>query len=285
MSDLRHDAELARVLAETMRGYGLADSEATAVVNEVLAGEAHREAQQRKHEARHTQAQRRVLSRREERAIPSALPQSAKPPPHVPYNRQGEAEALRVASRSASRAGRREVVYLPDWCRALARRCALDRAACTRELCHLPRAVADSLRASAGPFGGLDANAGRNVVGLGVVFYWLAKRLRGRLSGLGRKAWASLTVGSHGKHYSASALFHPYHRHDEEELDPQARGLWGGRVGTGANRGLVRAIESEGWLRVIVPDGHDAPGWMVAPSGWAFVQLLVHVAEPGDDGG
>jgi len=47
--------------------------------------------------------------------------------------------------------------------------------------------------------------------------------------------------------------------------------------------GLVRAIESEGWLRVIVPDGELVPGWMVAPSGWAFVQLLVSEHGPPED--
>jgi hypothetical protein len=283
MADLRPGGPLGSVIAKAMQASGIDADEAKGVVTGVFEAQALREAREAKHAGRHTRTQRRVLARRDEPAVPTALPQIAKPPPHVKHDHKREAEAERAAKASAWNAGRRELVFLPAWCRAMARRCAVDRAAATRELCHVPRTVADSIRASAAPYGGLDSAAGRNVVGLAVVFYWLAKRLRGRISGLSRAAWASLTVGSHGKHYSTSALFHPYHRHDESELDPSARGVWGGRVGVGDNRGLVRAIESEGWLRVIVPDAELAPGWMVAPSGWAFVQVLVTEPDPGDN--
>lgn len=282
MTDLRPQPAwmvAARKAMAAIEGEAFADETVTGLVH----AQAAREAREAKQARRATRSQRRVLSRREEAPGPCALPQTAKPPPHMKHDHKREAEAERVAIASAGRAGRRELVYLPAWCRQLARSVAVDRGAATRELGHLPRTVSDSLRASARPFGGLDSAAGRNVVALGVVFYWLAKRLRGRLSGLSRAAWASLTVGAHGKHYGTSALFHPYHRHDDSELHPTLRGPWGGMVGTGRNVGLVRSIESEGWIRVIVPDGELAPGWMVAPSGWAFVQVLVDVDEPGDD--
>jgi hypothetical protein len=281
VTDLRQPAWMvaARKAMAAIEGEAFADETITGVVE----AQAVREAREAQQATRATRSQRKVLSRRQEAPGPCALPQTAKPPQHWPYSHQREAEAERVAVASAGRAGRREIVYLPAWCREMARQIAIDRSAATRELCHLPRTVSDSLRASARPFGGLDSCAGRNTVALGVVFFWLAKRLNGRLSGLGRDAWKSLTVGAHGKHYGPSALFHPHHRHREEELSPTLRGPYGGRVGTGNNVGIVRAIESEGWLRVIVPDGRLCPGWMVAPSGWPFVQLLVSVAEPSDD--
>lgn len=280
-----HAAKLAATLRASMAAY-VPDADAVdVVVNGVAEAKAARQALEAEHAARATKPQRVVLSRRrsEEPATPGALPQTAKPPPHVKPDEKREADAFRIAHLSAQRAGRRELVYLPAWARAMAYKVATDRGAATRELCNLPRTIADSVRASARPFGGLDTCAGRNVVALAIVFWWLAKGLNGRISGLSRAAWASLTVGSHGKHYSTSALFHPYHRHDETELDPSLRGSCGGRIGTGVNVGLVRAIETEGWLRVIVPDGELVPGWMVAPSGWAFVQLLVSEPEAAHD--
>lgn len=279
-----HAAKLAATLRQSMLAYEPDEQLVEVVVNGVAEAKAAREALEAEHAKRATKPQRVVLSRRRyEPASPSALPQTAKPPPHVKPNPQREAEAARVAHTSALKAGRRELVHLPAWSRTMAQSIATSKSAATRELCHVPRAIADSIRASARPFGELDSCAGRNVVALGVVFWWLGKALNGRLSGLSRKAWASLTVGSHGKHYSPSALFHPYHRHDESELDPNRRGIYGGRIGTGDNTGLVRAIESEGWIHVIVPDGESVPGWMVAPSGWAFVQVLVSDGGPPDD--
>lgn len=279
-----HAAKLAATLRQSMLAYEPDEQLVEVVVSGVAEAKAAREALEAQHAKRATKPQRVVLSRRRyEPASPSALPQTARPPPHVKPNPQREAEAARVAHTSALKAGRRELVHLPAWSRTMAQTIATSKSAATRELCHLPRAIADSIRASARPFGELDSCAGRNVVALGVVFWWLGKALNGRLSGLSRKAWASLTVGSHGKHYSPSALFHPYHRHDESELDPNRRGLYGGRVGIGDNTGLVRAIESEGWIHVIVPDGELVPGWMVAPSGWAFVQVLVSDGGPTED--
>lgn len=279
-----HAAKLAATLRQSMLAYEPDDQLVEVVVNGVAEAKAAREALEAEHAKRATKPQRVVLSRRKyEPAAPSALPQTASPPPHVKPNPQREAEAARIAHTSALKAGRRELVHLPAWSRTMAQAIATSKSAATRELCHVPRAIADSIRASARPFGELDSCAGRNVVALGVVFWWLGKALNGRLSGLSRKAWASLTVGSHGKHYSASALFHPYHRHDESELDPNRRGIQGGRIGTGDNTGLVRAIESEGWIHVIVPNGESVPGWMVAPSGWAFVQVLVSETGPPED--
>jgi hypothetical protein len=280
-----HEAKLAATLRASMSAYVPDAQLVDVVVSGVAEAKAARLALEAEHAKRATKPQRVVLSRRrsDEPPTPGALPQSAEPPPHVKPDEKREADAFRIAHLSAQRAGRRDMVYLPAWTRALAYKVATDRGAATRELCNVPRAIADSLRASARPFGGLDTCAGRNVIALGVVFFWLAKGLKGRISGLSCEAWASLTVGSNGKHYSSSALFHGYHRHDESELDPALRGLYGGRIGTGKNTGLVRAIETQGWLRVIVPDGELVPGWMVAPSGWAFVQLLVSDLEPAHD--
>jgi hypothetical protein len=280
-----HAAKLAATLRASMGAYVPDVELVETTVNGVAEAKAARLAREAEQAKRATKPQRVVLSRRRqyEPAQPGALPQTASPPPHIRPNPQREAEAARVAHVSALKAGRRELVHLPAWSRELSGRIATSRSAATRELCHVPRAIADSLRASARPFGELDTCAGRNVVALGVVFYWLGKALRGRLSGLSSEAWASLTVGAHGKHYSSSALFHAHHRHNEAELDPKLRGLYGGRIGTGRNVGLVRAIETEGWLRVIVPDGALVPGWMVAPSGWAFVQVLVSDGGPTED--
>ena len=97
-----------------------------------------------------------------------------------------------------------------------------------------------------------------------------------------REAWVSLTYGTRGTHYSESAVWHPVHDYEGELLPRDVHGPEGGRIGAGRNRGFMYAIRLSGWVRTIVPSAHGLAPWMLAPSGWPFVQVLVS-HEPRDD--
>lgn len=277
-----HTEALSAVIARTV---GAVAPDAAA---EVAAGEATR-AQLQELDAplpeapTRTERQRRgVISRRGERARPGALPQSAKPPQRIPYNVDREEEAKRAAEASAARARRRDVVYFPAWVREAVRRCARSREDAARELGHVPVPQRAAIQSTARIYGGLDDIAGRNVIGLGIAIWYMAQRLGGRISGLPRAAWASLTVGRSGKHYHQSSLFHACHSTDRP-IDEERRGIYGGRVGVGRNRGFLVALCASGLIRLIVPSTAGAPPWMIAPSGWAYVQVLVCELEGSSD--
>jgi hypothetical protein len=151
------------------------------------------------------------------------------------------------------------------------------------ELCALPKWAADSVTKEAEHYGGAGSVAGRNLIMLSIVTWHIGKRIKaGRISGMPREAWSSLTVGAHGEHYSDSAVWHPVHDMGRELLPPSVRGPEGGRVGAGRNRGFMVAVRLAGWMRTIVPSSAAVPGWMIAPSGWPFVQVLVLNSPPGD---
>lgn len=269
-----HTERLSDVIARTVA------DRAPEVAESVAAGEATRAQLQEldaplvEAPARTERERRAVVSRRGERARAGALPQTAKPPQHIPYSTRREEEAKRAAEASSAKARRRDTVYFPAWVREAVRRCARSHEDAARELGHVPVPQRAAIQSTARVYGGLDEIAGRNVIGLGIAIWYMAQRLKGRISGLPRAAWASLTVGAKGKHYSESSLFHACHSTDRP-LDEERRGIYGGRVGAGRNQGFLVALCASGLIRLIVPSTAGAPPWMIAPSGWAYVQVLV----------
>jgi hypothetical protein len=207
----------------------------------------------------------------------------------VPAPSQAQAaEAERVARASHARAfpadgSRRDVVYWAPWVRAWFRRGVQTAEQCGRELAALPAWWREKLELIASDFGGKRTTGGRHILMYGALIYWYARQGQRVISGLSQAAWASLSVGPREKHYSLSTLFHPLHDAARELADK--RGPKGGSWGAGSNCGLVRALEREGLVEVLQPDGRcHLPAWLVGRTGWTFGQFIVreHVDEPDD---
>lgn len=216
--------------------------------------------------------------RQHDQPSPESVAQGAKPPSHLTWNEKKEQIAERLALESASRAGRRELVYWPAWARELARRCCESKGRALSELTAIPKWASASVLKEAAAYGGADAVAGRNLIALSLVLWHVGGRLRGRISGMPREAYTSLTTGPNGKHYSDSAVWHPVH-HADGELLPDARGPEGGRIGAGRNRGFMVAIRLAGWMRTVVPASYGLAPWLIAPSGWPYVQVIVRQSD------
>jgi hypothetical protein len=134
--------------------------------------------------------------------------------------------------------------------------------------------------AEAKPYGGADSLPGRNMIMLSIVLWHVGGRLRGRVSGMPRQAYTSLTMGAYGMHYSHSSVWHAVHSMSDELLPESVRGPDGGRVGSGRNRGFMVAVRLAGWMRTVVPSSRALPGWMISPRGWPYVQVIVMTTDP-----
>lgn len=228
---------------------------------------------------------------------PGKLPQACARPGHVDAPSAADvkraAEVARVSCQQANPDElKRVVAYFAPWVRPWFRRCVQSQEQCTRELAAVPKWLASKLGRCSEPFGGRRTSAGRHVIAYGCLLYWHARAGLNVISGLSRAAWASLSVGtrplvgeawtqaspadrSRRSHYAIETLFHRLHDADGP-VDPEARGPQGGRVGAGSNCGLVAVLEREGLIATLQPDGRaELPSWLVGPSGYAFVQVLV----------
>jgi hypothetical protein len=281
-----HEAKRAE-LAATIAKPGAVDAETAIDAAQVfVSGNAARDASKESRPlAQQLAAYRRPgeLETRELRAAKRA--QHAKPPPHIVVNQRRECEAEKAGRRSAAKVGRRDVdaVWFPWWVRDLARRVIESKGRALNELgCVHSRPVIDSILSEAAPYGGAESVAGRSVIALALVAWWLGQRLNGRISGLPREAWTSLTVGTRAQHYSGSSVWHPVHDAEGDLLPPEFHGQKGGRIGAGRNRGFMVAVSLAGFMRLLVPNAAQVPAFMLAPSGWPYVQVLVYGVPPGD---
>lgn len=274
-----HTREHADALAKLRDLVALVSEEAAAALDE-------REAEKERQAATQPVARAAlgpVGPRATENPHPGARPQDAKTPSYLPHDVRAEEKAADIGRKQAAKHGVRDTwaAWLPAWTRAMSQRMCESKGRCLSELSSVPVWVRDALVSVAEPYGGASAIAGRNVLALGVVMWHLGQRLKGKISGLLRQAYTSLTVGPNGMHYSDSAVWHPIHDASGPVEDGE-RGQRGGRIGAGRNRGFMIALSHacEAIMRSHVPSVAAVPGWMIAPSGWPMVQILVATSEP-----
>lgn len=220
---------------------------------------------------------------------PSSLPQHAKPPPGVAFSHNAEAKEAERARRRAGRRGIRDTdaVWCPAWARDAARKGTLSPAHARNEIARVKASrttapMAKHIEAAAEAYGGYGSLAGRNVMMIGAYLVLLTARMKGRrISGMGRGSYTCFTRGSRGERYSSNALWNNLHNSDGE-IDPLHKGPRGGTLGGGRNCGFVIALMKAGVLTFFAPSAHECPPWMVAPSGWSYVQVVVSADPPGD---
>lgn len=278
-AEQRGATAFADMLQRTL-GSALGEPEAARVVARVDASREQRAGYvgQRAHALQH--ARRDV-----EAVIPGQRAQHAPPPEHIVASPSKEAAAEQRARRDAQEHGVRDATWWPAWARDLARRVGESKGRALCELGSVPRWAADSMRAAAKPYGGADSAPGRAVLALALVLWHVGRQTKGRISGMPRGAWTSLTLSPEGGAYSDSSVWHPYHRKTEDLLLPETiTGPNGGRIGSGRNRGYMVALYLSGFARAIVPSAYGVPEWMIAPSGWPYVQVLLALEDPSGDG-
>jgi hypothetical protein len=221
---------------------------------------------------------------------PSSLPQHAKPPPGVPYSHNDEAVAAEQARRRAGRQGIRDcdATHFPAWVVKGSRKGTLSPAHARAGLALVAKSrtaapMAKHIEAAAEPFGGVSTPAGRNVLMIGTYLVLMTARNRSnkRISGLQRGVFRALTRGTRGEHYSLNTLWNNLHN-ASGEIDPIHTGPKGGTLGAGKNCGYMIALMRAGVLVYFAPSAHECPAWMVAPSGWSYVQVVVSADPPGD---